>query len=611
MCGFAALFEGQRIFDQALLETMDRDLYHRGPDSGGILSDPGCALVFRRLAIIDLDSSSDQPMVDPSGRYAIVFNGEIYNYLELRKELQSKGEVFYTRGDTEVILRGYQCWGKSVFSRLEGMFAVVIWDRRLKKGVAVRDPLGIKPLYFTRSRNLVAFASEMRPLRRLVGSVPDAEAVSELLMYRFAAGRLSNLQNIELVNGGRLVEFEPATGKVHEEVYCDFLETFRPNQNMSEADALEMTQEALFDSIEAHLQSDTGYAVQLSGGVDSSLITALIKEHHPERPLRTYGINLQPLSQDESAYRNMVIERYGPEHHEIHLNGVDFADALPKAIAHMEGPSAHYGCVLLMRLCEHINKTDKVVLTGEGADELFGGYARYGQWRELQSLGRKARLVPGILWPLLRRYRGAQRYAQYDPAIVSSVYFNFLQLKPLFPDLFSATGWREAVAGRFNDFRDRMMAVDQACYLSSLLMRQDKMAMAASVEARVPFTHMPLFQKVNSIPREIRIPGGETKPLLKKLAEPWLQHDLLYRRKVGLTLPLDDWLRDDNLLGRYLDDLIAPDSRLAALGDRTRLIDLVEDFRRGKRSNDTPPLMNLVNMEIWLRSLDAGPITSE
>ena len=610
MCGFAALFEPHRNFDEELLCQIDRDLFHRGPDSSGVISDTGAALVFRRLAIIDLDSTSDQPMLDPSGRYAMVFNGEIYNYQQLRTEMKKLGVNFHTKGDAEVILRGFIQWGKSIFTRLEGMFSVVIWDRQKKTGIAVRDPLGIKPLYMARKHDLIAFASEMRPLRRLVGSKPDISALSELLMYRFAAGKLSNLQNIELLSGGCLIEFELMRGIVREERYCDFLDTFKPQYGMSESDAIEMSKDALFNSIEAHLQSDTGYAVQLSGGVDSSLISSIIKNNHPDRPLRTYGINLHPLPQDESKYREMVIKRYDLDHHEIKLSGLDFAESLPKAIEYMEGPSAHFGCVLLMRLCEHISKTDKVVLTGEGADELFGGYARYGQWKKLERLGKKARLIPEFIWPLLRRYRGARRFSQHDPAVVSSIYFDFLTLKPLFPDLFFTTGWREDVAGRFIDFRERMLAVDQSSYLSSLLMRQDKMAMAASVEARVPFTHLPLFRVVNTIPGEIRIPGEITKPLLKKIAECWLPKELLYRRKVGLNLPINDWLRDPELLGRYIDYLVSPDGRLAQFGERSKIIKMVNNFRKGEKSGEYPLLMNLVNIEIWLRSLDSVSLTT-
>lgn len=605
MCGFAALFEHHRVFDEKLLNNIDRDLFHRGPDSGGIFSEVGCAFVFRRLAIIDISNISNQPMIDPTGRFVLVFNGEIYNYLQLRNELKNLGEVFITNGDAEVILRGFIRWGNKIFSRLEGMFAIVIYDRHAQTGIAARDPLGIKPLYLANKNNLISFASEMRPLRRFVGSIPDEAALSELLIHRFAAGRLSNLKNIDLIQGGHLVEFDIRTGKCRDFIYCDMLDTFQPKNEMTESDALELIHEGLSESIETHLQSDIGYAVQLSGGVDSSLVTAYIKQRFPERTLRTYGINLQPLPQDESFYRDMVIKRYDIEHHEIHFNARDFADSLPKAISHMEGPSAHYGCVLLMRLCERIRETDKVVLTGEGADELFGGYARYGQWKELKSLGQKAQLVPQIMWPLMKRYRGAERYAHHDPAIVSSVYFDFLQIKQIFPDLFDATGWREKVAGRFDDFRERMMAVDQSSYLSSLLMRQDKMSMASSVEARVPFTHAPLFRMANSIPHNLRMPGGITKPLLKKIAEPYLSHDLLYRRKVGLSLPLDDWLRDPSLLGRYVDDLVSPSSRLASFGDAKKINKIVNDFRNGKKSNDTPPLMNLVNIEIWLRSLDA------
>ncbi len=605
MCGFSALFENKRVFDPELLKSIEMDLYHRGPDSGGIVSGSGYALIFRRLAIIDFDSSSDQPMTDSTGRYTIVFNGEIYNYQDLRYELQARGEVFRTKGDAEVILRGFMFWGKEIFSKLQGMFAVVIWDHWEEKCVAARDPLGIKPLYVAHKDGKISFSSEMRPLRRLVGSEPDTDAMKELLLYRFASGRLSNLRNIELVIGGSVISYDLKRSRYQETLFCDFLDTFQSEQSFDEREGLEQCQNALYKSIDDHLQSDSGYSVQLSGGVDSSLLTAIIKTKYPDRPLRTYGINLAQCKHDEAEFRKMVIARYQVEHQEVVLNGIDFADALPRAISHMEGPSAHYGCVMLMLLCDRIRETDKVVLTGEGADEFFGGYARYGEWKGLKTLGQKARLIPSFLWPLLNRYRGARRYAKHDPAIVSSIYFDFLKINELFPDLQLESSYRNKVAERFSDFRERMMAVDQATYLSSLLMRQDKMSMAASVEARVPFAHMPLVGIVNKIPIKLRVPGGETKPILKKIAEPWLPKKLLYRRKIGLTLPLDDWLRDPEKLGRYLDDLESPNSRLIQYADRKKITALVRDFRNGKQSSDTPPVMNLVNMELWLRSLES------
>ena len=259
---------------------------------------------------------------------------------------------------------------------------------------------------------------------------------------------------------------------------------------------------------------------------------------------------------------------------------------------------------MLMALCKRIAKKHKVVLTGEGADEFFGGYERYARWRDLRLYGRIARLVPEPFWPLLKRYSYLRRFSRNDSAIVSSIYFDFFSLQRMFPGLVPKPGAREAVAGGFSDFRDRMMAVDQTSYLSSLLMRQDKMAMAESVEARVPFAHFPLARVLNALPRNIRVPGGETKPLLKKIARKWLPKEVVDRRKVGLTLPLEAWLRDEKGLGGYLEYLTAADCRLDSWAEPGVLKRAVDDFRRAPDTPGLPPLAHLVNLELWLRSLE-------
>lgn len=603
MCGFVAFFEKDRVFANELLNAAERDLWHRGPDSGGRVRESDCAMVFRRLAILDINMASDQPMTDTSGRYTLVFNGEIYNYMALREALIEEGVRFRTTGDTEVILAGYLYWGEKILDRLEGMYAFVIWDRVEKSVLAARDPLGIKPLYVARRGDFVGFASEMRPLRRIVGSELDIEALADLVMFRFAGGRLSNLKNIEMLPGGTVVRFSVATGSYRERRFCDFLETFAPQEEMTEKEALRVIEDSLDSSVECHLQSDVGYALQLSGGVDSSIIAALVREKNLGR-LRSFGVNLGNLPQDESEYRDIVIGKFGLQHKEVFCSNQDFADALPRAISHMEGPSPHFGCVMLMLLCEKIRETDKVVLTGEGADELFGGYMRYALWRDLRFKGRVARLVPNFLWPFLQRYRAVQRYAEHDPAIVSSVYFDFLKMHEIFPALAPVAGIREEVAGRFRGFRQRLMAVDQVVYLSSLLLRQDKMAMAASVEARVPYVHLPVFKALNHIPDHLRIPGKKTKPLLKTYGERWFTAEFLNRRKVGLALPLDQWLRDEKGLGRYLEYLTAPDCRMKIFARQQALKDLVEKNRTGRVGGGMSPLPHLVNMELWLRSLD-------
>ena len=356
MCGFAALAEPSRAFAPTLLDDLSADLFHRGPDSGGQLSAPGWALVFRRLAILDPRPESNQPMSDPSGRYALVFNGEIYNFRGLRRDLESAGVRFRTSGDSEVLLNALIAWGEDALQRLEGMFAFVLIDRQEQTMLAARDPLGIKPLYMLRRGGLTAFTSEIRPLTRFIAAEPDPAALAELLMFRFAAGRLSNLRHIERIPGGHLVRISLASGAAAEQRYCDALAELASPDLPTDADAAqELVTQAVEDSITDHLQSDVGYCVQLSGGVDSSVVTALAAPGAPDG-LTTYGINLEPAPQDESRWRAMVVERFPVTHHEVALSPNDYADAMSDAVRSMEGPIAHSGCVLLMLLCREIAK---------------------------------------------------------------------------------------------------------------------------------------------------------------------------------------------------------------------------------------------------------------
>lgn len=602
MCGFVVLCQKDRIFPRSLIKSLENDIIHRGPDSGGSLSEPGIAMAFRRLAILDPGLNADQPMTEPTGRYSVAFNGEIYNFMALRSELEQKGYLFHTKSDTEVVLQGYAHWQDKLFPKLEGMFSLVIIDRECRKLIVARDTLGIKPLYVLRQGKLFGFASELRSFSGLTPFEADPASLSELLIFRFASGTQSNISNIELLPGGCLLSVSLEREQMVVKQFDDLLEHMQPDQSIGFQDAVRLSRDAITSSVKNHLMSDVGYAVQLSGGVDSSLVSAIAAKETSGR-LTSYGVHIPDYPLDERPYRYAVKNHLGLEHHEVSLDNNDFANALPRAVRHMEGPVPHYGCVMLMLLCDRIRQEHKVVLTGEGADELFGGYKRYDIWRRLQRNGIYANLVPRVMWPVLQRWREIQKYSGRDPAIFSSVYHDFLALEDLFPDLVYTAYNRASTAGRFRGFRERMFAVDQANYLPSLLMRQDKMAMAASVEARVPFAHMPLAKTVNRIPVQIRAPGGVTKPILKTVAEEFLPTEIINRRKIGLALPLKKWVQDENGLGRYLELLTQSDGKLLQYSDTTKLKKTINNFRSGQETLPIP-FEHLINLELWLRSLD-------
>ena len=604
MCGFAAFFQKNRDFSDIFIKQIDADLFHRGPDSGGVYKEPGCALIFRRLAILDVSDSANQPMEDPSGRYVLVFNGEIYNYPELKKELEDKGVSFRTGSDTEAVLHGFLVWGSDVVKKMDGMFSLVVWDKQEKIAYAARDTLGIKPLYMAKKGNALGFATEIRPLRRLVGTEIDPEGIAEILVMRFATERQSNFKNIEVIPGGTLVRYDLSENKLQENIFEDILDSFKKEDNsITYEDALRITEEAVVDSIKRHLQSDVGYSVQLSGGIDSSLTTAIAAEHSNKR-VSTYGIHLEDDRYDEGPYRKMVIERYNTDHSEILLTGQDFSKELADTCKSLEAPTAHKGCVFLKHLSKEINKTHKVTLVGEGADEFFGGYDRYSKIAHIRRNAMIATFIPTNLLENIPQFHNLLRYKKLDPALVAQVYHDHNVTMDIFPDLDYSIGTAARIK-HIKDIKDRIVSADQLSYLGCLLNRQDKISMAHSVEARTPFSYMPLARAINKIPTKFRVPGNTTKPLLKKIAEKWLPYDLIYRRKVGLSLPIMDWMMDDAALKPMTMDLTRPDCALAEYSSSEKLSDFVHDFYEGRIAKPTHkkilPILMITNL--WLEGV--------
>jgi asparagine synthase (glutamine-hydrolysing) len=362
----------------------------------------------------------------------------------------------------------------------------------------------------------------MRPLCRFVPVSVDPQALSELLTFRFAAAPRSNLSGIERVPPGTHLHWKP-DGSRAVATFRRGIDTLDPTWAPSLEEAVEVTHDALVRSVRDHMQSDVGFALQLSGGIDSALIAAIAAKESGTR-LASYGILLEDKKYDESPYRAAIVETYGLDHTEVPVTGRMFADALPAANAAMEGPTPHLGCVALMLLCREIAKRHKVVLTGEGADELFGGYYRYQIWPELARRDRLGRLAPPWFWRATRRWAHLASLSRAgDGALLGAVFHDVDATLRLFPGLPFTGGSRTAVARAFPDFRHRMLATDQTAYLESLLLRQDKMSMASSVEARVPFTHLPLWARpFNRISLDLRMPEGRPSRCLKPLLARYL-----------------------------------------------------------------------------------------
>ena len=601
MCGFVSIFNFHKKLNYDLIKKMSDDIAHRGPDNLGLVIKEKFSLGFRRLSIIDPTQESNQPFFDETKNFIIVFNGEIYNYKFLRKKLEQENVKFFTAGDTEVFLKGFIKWGEKIFNLVEGMFAAIIIDQKKHEAIAIRDQLGIKPLYYSQYNNTISFASEIRPLFRVVPKDIEANNIAELLTFSFNSGENTGYKHIKKIRPGYLIRLQYDNSHFKIEEYYNLNESFSIDNKIKYQDALFIAEEALKKSVKQHLQSDVGYSLQLSGGVDSSLICALTAlESH--RKIDSYSIRIDDEKLDESKWRKNIVEKYNLNHSEIDVTLEDYADALPRAIKSMEAPIPHSGCPMLMLLYEKASKSSKVMLTGEGADELFGGYLRYKNWKRLQQYGFIASFIPSFAWKYLERYEGVKRYSNRDPAIWSSVNCQYLEIEKNFPEMKSDGSERLSISKGIKDFRHRMLLIDQKVYLNSLLFRQDKMSMAFSVEARVPFAHLPLYKAINKIPISIKIPGYETKPLLKRIAEKYLDFENVNRRKIGLTLPIDKMLKNPKSLGRYL-DLFDKNSKIAKLINHKKIKKMIDDYRANKYVEHSV-IMNFINIELWLRSTE-------
>lgn len=598
MCGFVSIISknGKPVSKESL-KAMSREIIHRGPDDSGTWLSDWCGLAFRRLSIMDVSDQGHQPMSDSSGEYVIVFNGEVYNFKEIRLELEEAGVAFRSGSDTEVVLQSYIRWGEKCVERFTGMFSLIIVEKRIRRIFIARDHLGIKPLYTYEDDDFFYFSSEIKALRHVTRFKVNYDSLFEQLIYRYVAGNNTPFKEIHKLSAGTYRLIEQGQFK-KDEIYYDIAEKLQVKSRVQEIGILPKIESALKDSIQLHTRSDVGYNIQLSGGVDSSFITAVLSEVECKR-LDTFSITLDDEGCNEEKFQNIVATRYRTKHHAYRLTANSFSEALEKAAWHMDVPIVHLGCIFLMLLCQHSVKNSKVILTGEGADELFGGYSRYMLGKKDQITNTIQRLkIQGHFLPNISPFKGLKSRLS-KKIIEKQLSTSKDSMLPFLDNLEENTRFRDRTGDALTDTVDKMLAHDQKCYLESLLDRQDKMSMAVSVESRVPFCNPRLFDMVNPISNKLKLKNNIPKYLLKKLSEPYLDNSILYRRKNGLKLPLDQWLRNGPLKDR-LSVLTDDTARQRGIYHYATLTKAVDRHIAGKE-NHGKQLMTLMMFETWMR----------
>ncbi|MDX6487489.1 MAG: hypothetical protein QOK13_104 [Gaiellaceae bacterium] len=553
MCGICGIAPGDGSPDRARLEAMSAKLVHRGPDSDGIFVDERVGIAARRLSIIDL-AGSDQPLANEDETVHVVQNGEIYNYRDLRRELERAGHSFRSEGDTEVLAHLYEEHGTGFAERLRGMFAVAIWDSRRGRLVLARDRFGIKPLYYRAAGGGLEFASELRALPR--GEI-DLDALEAFLAFNSIPAPLTIFEECRKLPAGHLLIWEGGEPR---------LERFaRPAPSVElrdeeEAELVEELRARLRDSVRAHLVSDVPVGVLLSGGVDSSLLAALAAEELSE-PLRTFSIGFEEKSFNELRDVRLVVERYGTRHRELVLRP-DAALLLPALADAFDEPFADSSALPTYLVSQLAAEDVKVALSGEGGDELFGGYYTYAADLLAERFGGLAQLAA----PLVEQLPSSSRRASFDyraKRCVRAAHLPALERHHGWKEIFSPDA-RAELLGRRSPFDPvdllrsrfaetegapllaRLQDVDAAVYLvDDLLVKTDRASMAHSLETRVPFLDTVVSSFAFALPTRHKVRGLQKKVLLRKAAEPLLPRRIAHGRKRGFSIPAAGWLRGD------------------------------------------------------------------
>ncbi|HIT31882.1 MAG TPA: asparagine synthase (glutamine-hydrolyzing) [Candidatus Enterenecus stercoripullorum] len=601
MCGFTG-FVSRSAPDVNALHAMGDAIRHRGPDEEGHYVDGHCAIAHRRLSIIDL-ANGHQPMSSPDGRYVLAYNGEIYNYQQLRTELSAAGHTFRTNSDTEVLLHGYMQWGAQVTGKLRGMFAFVIWDRQRQELFGARDPFGIKPFYYAIMGDLFFFGSEAKSF------LPHPQFKKELngaalkfyLTFQYSALNESFFKNVYRLLPGH--QFFYRDGHVEFSSYNQF--SFDP-QPMPLYKRAEQIREVVTESVKAHEISDVEVGAFLSGGIDSSVITAL------SRPDKTYSVGFANKGFDETSEAKALCQELGLRNLSKTISPEEFFAALPAIQYYADEPNANLSTVPLYFLSQLAAKDVKVVLSGEGSDELFGGYITYHTTRPYRAY---RKLPKGLrkavaAWAAKRRpfhgqgflLKAAKEVEEYFVG-QAFIFDNDEAQRVLKPEFRRGLTWRDITAPYFAQVKDaddltKMQYLDLHMWQPlDILRKADRMTMAHSLELRVPYLDREVWAVARAIPSSQKMRGkSTTKYPLRVAAEAMLPEDWVRRPKMGFPVPFVAWLQEEKYYN-WAKELLSQEY-VSQFFDRDYLLDLLEQHYTGKKHTHRK-LYTVLSFLIW------------
>jgi asparagine synthase (glutamine-hydrolysing) len=626
MCGIAGIVSSQRDITPEQIRRMISSIAHRGPDAEGVrilrTETVTAGLGHRRLSIIDLATGA-QPMANEDESIWISYNGELYNHLELRRELEGT-HLYRTRSDTETIVHAYEQWGPDCVQRFRGMFAFVIWDGRRRQLFAARDQLGIKPFYYTSSDDTLVFASEIKALLSSGHSAAlNVEALPEYVTFGYLSGEHTLFRNVHKLLPGHWLVWRP--GSLTIQKYWD-VPPVRREDGRNESDYVEEFRSLFSESVRRQLMSDVPLGVFLSGGLDSSAIAATMARE-VKGPIQTFSVGFANDGYNEFRYSREVAVSLGAKHHEICLEPEDYARSLCKLIWHEDEPIRFLASVPLYFVSKLAREHVKVVLTGEGSDELFAGYDKY--WATLFNLrwgGVYETAVPGLLrraarktmwkWPLPLSFKKkvAHTFVAHGMDPHSIVLDNFWSVFPsrlhetLFtPEVYDSVKQIDPYARNIELLSsrdpaqrlDQLLYLDQKTYLLELLMKQDNMSMATSIESRVPFLDHKFVEFASRVPDQYKVQGRRGKYLVKRAMQGLVPDSVIKREKMGFPVPFAQWLRSE-FRDRVSNVLVHDRTRTRGIFRQDTIEQMWSDHQSGRR-DFSDPLWIMLNFELWAR----------